>query len=218
MSRIAPKLLTALFVLGCGSGAMASPNRGQWTGQLGQRSEPVVARLCPRREEARPRVIRLRVATSPRAATRPRRPGSGGSTFELIHRRAARHQAVPGSGIGAAPGSGSGTRTSAETEPVEGQGKLGIMVNQCDPRAAPVLRRRRRIAWCWSPGSSPARRPARAGIQVGDVLVRVGGAGWSTPRRCGPGARSRARAGGSGFAVVRQGSPRSTWSPSYRPA
>src|SRR5205823_2831597 len=31
MTRIAPKLLSALFALGCGSGAMASPAHGQWT-------------------------------------------------------------------------------------------------------------------------------------------------------------------------------------------
>src|SRR5262245_18586671 len=40
MSRIASKLLTALFVLGCGSGAIASPNRGQWTDSSGNDQYP----------------------------------------------------------------------------------------------------------------------------------------------------------------------------------
>jgi len=31
MTRITPRLISALFVLGCGSGAMASPAHGQWT-------------------------------------------------------------------------------------------------------------------------------------------------------------------------------------------
>jgi membrane-associated protease RseP (regulator of RpoE activity) len=35
MTRITPKLLTALFVLGCGSGAVASPSHGQWTDSPG---------------------------------------------------------------------------------------------------------------------------------------------------------------------------------------
>lgn len=35
MTRITPRLISALFVLGCGSGAMASPAHGQWTDSSG---------------------------------------------------------------------------------------------------------------------------------------------------------------------------------------
>ena len=157
MSRIAPKLLAALFVLGCGSGAMASPGRGQWSDSPGAPS-----------------------------------PG------------------VPSQG--APPDQGSSQNQDQEEEDLAGpdatatrQGRLGVMVMAVTPELRHffgVASDRGVLVARVEPGSAAAR----AGVQVGDVLVRVGpqivhtGDDVIQALAARPGARVR-------VSVVRQGRP-----------
>jgi len=204
MSRIAPKLLTALFVLGCGSGAMASPNRGQWTDSSGNdQNQPSQGYGSQGGNPSQ--------GYSPPGGYQP--PGGYPS-------QGAPAQGVPPSSYpsqGSSPPGGYQDQGSAqppeqdqdedfaETEPVEGQGKLGILVISVTPelrRFFGVASDRGVLVARVEPGSAAAR----AGIQVGDVLVRVGAqvihAGDDVVQ-----ALSARQGGRIRVAVVRQGRP-----------
>jgi membrane-associated protease RseP (regulator of RpoE activity) len=164
MSRIAPKLLTALFVLGCGSGAMASPNHGQWTDSSGNDQNQPSQGYAPQGNSSQ--------GYAP--------PGGGYQS-----QGAPPQGSSPPSSQGMPPQGGYQDQGSAqppdqdqdedfaETEPVEGQAKLGIMVISVTPelrRFFGVASDRGVLVARVEPGSAAAR----AGIQVGDMLVRVG--------------------------------------------
>jgi membrane-associated protease RseP (regulator of RpoE activity) len=191
MSRIAPKLLTGVFVLGCGSGAMASPNRGQWTDNAGgDQSQPTQGAPY---QGGYPSQGAPSSGGYPQggyqppggysqgsAAQGPSSQGSQGSQGPQGP-QGSQGQGYPGPGTPsqAYPDQGStqpGDQEDedfAETEPVESQARLGVMVLSLTPE----LRRFFGVAsdrGVLIARVEPSSAAARAGIQVGDVLVRVG--------------------------------------------
>lgn len=171
MSRIAPKLLTALLVLGCGSGAMASPNRGQWTDNAGgdqnQPAQGPYQGTYPSQSAPSP-------VGYPQGGYQPPGGYSQGSAAQGNS-----SQGFPGAQGGyqdqgpVPPPDQEQDEDFAETEPVEGQARLGVMVLSLTPE----LRRYFGVAsdrGVLIARVEPNSAAARAGIQVGDVLVRVG--------------------------------------------
>ena len=133
MSRIAPKLLTALFVLGCGSGAMASPNRGQWTDNSGSdQSQPqqgypaqgtYPSQTYPSQGGYQPQGgYPAQGAQGPQSYPSQGAPSQGG------YDQGSAQGSAQGPMQGSAQPPDQEDEDFAETEPVEGQGRLGIMV------------------------------------------------------------------------------------------
>ena len=142
MTRIPVKLLSAMFALGCGSGAMASPTRGQWTDSSGF-SGPTQPVPSPTGEDQN---------------VPPGAPSNAQGGYQPQSQSQDQDQ----------------DEDSVETgTPQAGQSRLGVMVMQLTPE----LRRffgvtsDRGVLIARVEHSSAA---ARAGIQVGDVLTRVG--------------------------------------------
>jgi membrane-associated protease RseP (regulator of RpoE activity) len=174
MSRIAPKLLTALFVLGCGSGAMASPNRGQWTDNAGgDQNQPAQGSPYP---GSYPSQGAPSSGGYPQGGYQPPGGYSQGSSAQ-----GPSSQGAPGPGTSSQgypdPSSAQPPDQEdedfAETEPVESQARLGVMVLSLTPE----LRRFFGVAsdrGVLIARVEPNSAATRAGIQVGDVLVRVG--------------------------------------------
>jgi membrane-associated protease RseP (regulator of RpoE activity) len=148
-----PKLLSAVFVLGCGSSAMASPNRGQWTN-----SSPGYG--------------------NPGSPTQVAPPGEDQSIPA---------QGSPSDGQGGSQGQDPSQAQSptpdqeqdqdndtSETHAWQaGQSHLGVMVMAMTPelrRFFGVTSDRGVLVARIEPNSAAAR----AGLQVGDVLTRVG--------------------------------------------
>lgn len=173
MSRIAPKLLTALFVLGCGSGAMASPNHGQWTENSGgEQNQP--AQSYPY-QGSYPTQNAPSPGGYPQGGYQPSGGYSQGSSAQgpvaQGYGPSAPSQGFPDQGQAQPPDQED--EDFAETEPVENQARLGVMVISLTPE----LRRFFGVAsdrGVLIARVEPNSAAARAGIQVGDVLVRVG--------------------------------------------
>jgi membrane-associated protease RseP (regulator of RpoE activity) len=176
MSRIAPKLLTALFVLGCGSGAMASPNHGQWTDSSGNDQSAPSQGYTPQgsnpsqgypgggyqAQAGPPSQGGYPSQGAPSQGNPPNYPSQGNPA----------QGGYPDQGT-AQPPDQEQDEDFAETEPVDGQGKLGILVITVTPelrRFFGVASDRGVLVARVEPNSAAAR----ASIQVGDVLVRVG--------------------------------------------
>ncbi len=182
MSRIAPKLFTALFVLGCGSGAMASPNRGQWTDNSGgDQSQAPQGYPGPGGYTSQSYPSQGGYSTQG-GYQPPSGYSSQGSSAQGSSAQGPSAQGYPGQSYPPQnyPDQGSAQSPDqeqeedfAETEPVESQGRLGIMVMSLTPE----LRRFFGVAsdrGVLIARVEPNSAAARAGIQVGDVLVRVG--------------------------------------------
>jgi membrane-associated protease RseP (regulator of RpoE activity) len=142
MIRITPKLLSALFVLGCGSGAMASPAYGRWNdGPYGTPSQPAPAPQGTGEDDNIP----------------PNRQSDGQGGYQSQ-----------------SPSQNQNQNDDEDTvEPQTGQSRLGVMVMSLTPelrRFFGVTSDRGVLIARVEPGSAASR----AGIQVGDVLTRVG--------------------------------------------
>jgi membrane-associated protease RseP (regulator of RpoE activity) len=139
MTQITPKLISALFVLGCGSGAMASPAHGQWTDSSGF-SGPTQ----PGEDENVP----------------PSTQSEGQSGYQSQSQSQNTDQDQD--------------EDSVETQTFQtGQTHLGVMVMALTPelrRFFGITSGRGVLIARVEPGSAASR----AGIQVGDVLTRVG--------------------------------------------
>lgn len=197
MSRIAPKLLTALFVLGCGSGAMASPNRGQWTDNSGgDQSQP---------PQSYPSQGYGSQGPSSQGGYQPpsgyQSPGSSSQGYP------AQGYPGPGSYQDQSQNQDQEDEDIAETEGMEtNQGHLGVMVMGVTPelrRFFGVASDRGVLVARVEPGSVAAR----AGVQVGDVLVRVGPQVVHSGDDVIQALASRPNGGRIRIAVVRQGHP-----------
>jgi len=149
MTRITAKLISALFVLGCGSGAMASPAHGQWLDSTEgstptQAAPPTQAPPAQGEDENVP----------PAAQSE----GQGGYQAQQPSQNTDQDQ----------------DEDSVETQTWQGgQSHLGVMVMALTPelrRFFGVSSNRGVLIARVEPGSAAAR----AGIQVGDVLTRVG--------------------------------------------
>lgn len=185
MTRISPKLLTGLFVLGCGPGAMASPQRGQWT------DSPEYTRTTSTQQTT------TRSAPDQTAAGQPERMGPGMQGHGMMG-PGMQHGMGPGmqgqSGAACQPQAQGDDQAQAQTQaqaPSQnqdqdqdqdvaesqvwqaGQSHLGVVVMGLTtelrqffgvPADRGVL-----VAKV-----EPSSAASRAGIQVGDVLVRVG--------------------------------------------
>ena len=180
MTQLPLKLLTSLFVIGCGSGAMAdrAPSYGQWTGE-----PPGYAAGYPSPPDPS-------LASDPAAAMGDP-PGPGPSPTdptpptpdEANEPTPPQPQSAPwdqGPGEGTAPAQPQSQAQDSDDEDVAesstwstGQTHLGVMVMGLTPelrRFFGVTSDRGVLVARVEPGSTAAR----AGVQVGDVLVRVG--------------------------------------------
>jgi membrane-associated protease RseP (regulator of RpoE activity) len=176
MSRIAPKLLTALFVLGCGSGAMASPNRGQWTDNTGGYQTTGTGDQNQPPQGYPPQGYPSQGGYRPQGSSPSQSYPSHGSSPS---------QGYPSQGYpsqGGYPDQGSSQppeqeqdEDTLETETLEaaGQSHLGVTVMglTSELRQFFGVASDRGVLVARVEPSSPA---ARAGIQVGDVVVRIG--------------------------------------------
>src|ERR1043166_4733741 len=105
------KLLTALFALGCGSGAMASPDRGQWTGDPGNYSNDLTG---------------ANNQATPTPPTQSQQPQPMGSTGEDQNQPPSTDQQAQG---GYHPDQDQDDEDSSEAQVFEsGQSHLGVMV------------------------------------------------------------------------------------------
>lgn len=152
MKRITPKLLSGLFALGCGSGAMASPAHGQWTDSPGFGGPTQPAPSPTGEDENVP----------------PSTPSSGQGGYQSPSQSQSQSQAQPQSQ------DQDQDEDTVETQTWEaGQSHLGVVVMQLTPelrRFFGVTSDRGVLIARVEPGSAASR----AGIQVGDVLTRVG--------------------------------------------
>jgi membrane-associated protease RseP (regulator of RpoE activity) len=164
--RFTTKVLTSLFAIGCGSGAMASPDHGQWTGYApGYGSptapNPMVADANPPLQPPPGQGVPSQTQPAPQAQPEwqspPDSPQAQGAPPD------------PWNQDQAQDGDDDSDTSASQT----GQPRLGVMVMGLTPelrRFFGVPNDRGVLIARVEPGS-PA---ARAGLQVGDVLVRVG--------------------------------------------
>ncbi|HEY6174925.1 MAG TPA: PDZ domain-containing protein [Kofleriaceae bacterium] len=144
MTRIAPKLISALFVLGCGSGAMASPAHGQWTDST--EGTPTQTAPSPQNQ-----------GEDENIPPNTQSDGQGGYQAQSPSQNTDQDQ----------------DEDTVETQTWQtGQTRLGVMVMALTPelrRFFGITSDRGVLIARVEPGSAAAR----AGIQVGDVLTRV---------------------------------------------
>ena|ERR1043166_8343410 len=142
MTRISVALVSAIFALGCGSGASASPARGQWIDSNGF-SGPTQPAPSPNGEDAN---------------VPPGAPSNAQGGYQSQSQPQDQDQDAD----------------DAENRTGQaGQSHLGVLVMQLTPelrRFFGVTSDRGVLIGRVEPGSAAAR----AGIQVGDVLTRVG--------------------------------------------
>ena len=190
MTQLPLKLLTSLFVIGCGSGAMAGPGPGygQWTGDppgyaAGYPSPPdPSAAAAPASATGDPSGYAPGYPSPPdpsmasdpaSAAGDP--PGPGPSPTEPSPpQMAPDEESAPGPSEAQNPAQDDDDddRPDSATRPT-GQRHLGVMIMGLTPelrRFFGVTSDRGVLVARVEPGSAAAR----AGVQVGDVLVRVG--------------------------------------------
>lgn len=165
MMRFTTKLLTSLFAIGCGSGAMASPDHGQWTGYApGYGSppppNPMVADANPPGEAPPSQAAPSQTPPAPPAQPEWQSPANSPQA-----------QGAPQDPWDQDQAQRDDDDDSSATQP--GQPRLGVMVMGLTPE----LRRffgvpnDRGVLIAKVEAGSAAER---AGLQVGDVLVRVG--------------------------------------------
>jgi hypothetical protein len=153
------KLLTALFAFGCGSGAAAAPDRGQWTGygpgyySNDQTSSQDDQATPP--QPSPPQAPGEDQGLPPSSSQPPAQGGYQGNDSSQAQRQDQDED----------------TDDSAVRD--NRQGRLGVLVMGLTPElrrffGAPVDR------GVLIGKVEPSSAAARAGIQVGDVLVRVG--------------------------------------------
>lgn len=206
------KLLTALCAFGCGSGAMAAPDHpeyGQWTGYgpgyygtgpsgTTQSRIPQIPQTPPASQQA---------SETPQAPQPPQAPQAPQSSGEDQNWAPPRAQPPSQGGSQGMQGQDQDDDDDvAETQTLEaGRSHLGVMVMGLTPelrRFFGVVSNRGVLIARVEPGSAASR----AGIQVGDVLVRVGQTSVSSgddviqALAAQQGARTR-------IVVVRQGRP-----------
>jgi len=144
MTRISVKLFSALFVLGCGSGAMASPAHGQWTDNTG----PTQSAPSPTGEDQN---------VPPSAPSDAQGGYQGQSQSQSQSQSQDQDQ----------------DEDTVETQTWQaGQSHLGVMVMQMTPELRKffgITSDRGVLVARVEPNSAASR----AGIQVGDVLTRV---------------------------------------------
>jgi len=143
MTRITPKLISALFVLGCGPGAMASPAHGQWTSDFNGPTQPAPPPSTGEDENVPPST---------------QSDGQSGYQSQSQSQNTDQDQ----------------DEDTVETQTFQtGQTHLGVMVMALTPelrRFFGITNNRGVLIARVEPRSAASR----AGIQVGDVLTRVG--------------------------------------------
>jgi membrane-associated protease RseP (regulator of RpoE activity) len=164
MTRFTTKLLTSLFAIGCGSGAMASPDHGQWTGyDPGYGSpaapNPMVAANPPDQtppSQNAPSQTPPAPPAQPEWQSPPNSPQAQSAPQDAWDQDQAQDD--------------DDADTSASQT---GQPRLGVMVMGLTPELRQFfgVPNDRGVLIAKVEPSSPA---ARAGLQAGDVLVRVG--------------------------------------------
>jgi membrane-associated protease RseP (regulator of RpoE activity) len=181
MTRISVKLFSALFALGCGSGAMASPAHGQWTDNTG----PTQSAPSPTGEDQN---------VPPSAPSDAQGGYQGQSQSQPQSQSQSQSQSQDQDQ----------DEDTVETQTWQaGQSHLGVMVMQMTPELRKffgITSDRGVLVARVEPNSAASR----AGIQVGDVLTRVA----QQPVRSGDDVLQAlaARQGGRiRIAVVRQG-------------
>lgn len=150
MTRITAKLVTTLFALGCGSGAMASPAYGQWNDQPDVDDPSVPTQPAPQPQGT----------GEDENLPPPSSEGQGGYGDQNPSQAQGGDQDQDEDDT---------ARRSVQT----GQRRLGVVVMSLTPelrRFFGVLADRGVLIARVEPSSAAAR----AGLQVGDVLTRVG--------------------------------------------
>ncbi|HZJ64774.1 MAG TPA: PDZ domain-containing protein, partial [Kofleriaceae bacterium] len=156
MTRFTTKLLTALLMLGCGTGAMATPDRGQWTGYepgYGADGTAAPGQIAPNQTQPAPPPQNA----SPATPSSPQENQAQTPDQDPWQNNADQDQ----------------DEDSAQTFARQsGQSHLGVMVMGLTPELRQFfgVRGDRGVLVARVEPNSAA---ARAGIQVGDVLVRV---------------------------------------------
>ena len=169
MTRLTTKLLTAVLMVGCGSGAMANPDRGQWTGY-----EPGYTTFETQESPTIPGRPTPNYPQSPQAT--PQDQGSWQDPQDPQTQQdpqAAQDPQNPQNPQNAQNQDDEDQRQAQDQSATAGQPRLGVMVMGLTPELRQFfgVRSDRGVLIARVEPGSPA---AKAGVQVGDVLVRVG--------------------------------------------
>jgi membrane-associated protease RseP (regulator of RpoE activity) len=164
MTRFTTNLLTALLMLGCGSGAMATPDRGQWTGY-----EPGYGPGYTTFSSQESPTTPSRTPGDPQSQDQ----GSWQDQQDPQSQQNQQNQQDPQNQQNQDDDEDQQQAEAQDHGATAGQPRLGVLVMGLTPELRRFfgVRPDRGVLIARVEPGSPA---AKAGVQVGDVLVRVG--------------------------------------------